>query len=363
MGFNDLLQRSTGVRVVRAHHLDALEANRIRRETLDFHRKALSAVSAMERFNGRSLTPALKRKADEYAMDVLGSADHAPWLYVYATMQGVFREGWMPDNFYQLTVVPRISKGLLTATAMKSFSNVVLNTDALPDLAYHIDGIFYDRAFRVIDRAALREIARPFGKVFVKEDNSGNGSQIAIVDADGLTDHVFGNDCVLQRPIRQHPLFDEMVRGSVATLRITTARAPDGAISRRGARLRIGRAARDWVQSAHQVQAAIIDAQGTLDATVYGPDWRACTAHPDTGFVFADVRIPQFEKAVALCLGLHGKIPHIPTIGWDVAINRDEGVELIEWNGGHCGIKFCEAISGPHFRDMGWERFARKPAA
>ncbi len=47
-------------------------------------------------------------------------------------------------------------------------------------------------------------------------------------------------------------------------------------------------------------------------------------------------------------------------IGWDLAINRDGGVDLIEWNGGYCGVKFCEAMSGPHYRDMGWERFAHK---
>ena len=357
MLINDLLERFIGLRVIRAHHLGAPHTRRQNR-TLAFHREAFDAIKTMEAHNGKKLTPALKRKADEYARDVLGGAEYAPWLYVYATMQGTFREGWMPDNFYQLVVVPRICKGLAAATDMKSFSDVVLDTEALPDIAYHVDGIFYDREFNVIDRAKLREIARPFGKVFVKLDNSGKGAAIAVVKADDLLTHDFAEDCAIQRPIQQHPLFDEMVAGPVATLRVTTARAPDGTISRRGARLRMGRPSSQWVQSDQQMQVAVSDDAGTLEDICYDPDWRAWDRHPDTGFVFKGVRIPQFDKAVQFCRNLHRRVPHIPMIGWDLAINRNEDVELIEWNGGHCGIKFCEAVSGPHFTDMNWERFA-----
>lgn len=362
MKLNDLLERLTGLRIVRSHHLGDPSTRRQNR-TLTFNHEALAAVQAMETYNGKTLTPALKRKADEYARDVLGGAEYAPWLYVYATMQGVFREGWMPDNYYHLVVVPRISKGLAAATDKKSFSDIVLDTEALPDIAYYIDGVFYDRQFNVIDRAKLREIARPFGKAFVKLDNSGKGAAIAVVKADDLLTHKFSEDCAIQRPIRQHPLFEQMVAGPVATLRITTAKSPDGTISRRGARLRMGRPKSQWVQSNEQMQVPVRDADGTLDDVCYGPDWRAWDKHPDTGFVFKGVRVPQFEKAVRFCLDLHRRVPHVPTVGWDIAINDKEDVELIEWNGGHCGVKFCEAISGPHFTDMGWERFAAEAAA
>ena len=359
MGFNDLLERSIGVRLVRASHLDELRQRRFRRDTASFHQKAFAALKGMES-NGKNLTPQLKRAADDYAVSVLGSRDYAPWLYVYATMQGRFREGWMPDNFYQLLVVPGITKGLAEITDMKSFSNVVLGTEALPDLAYHIDGVFYDRDYGVISRETLREIARPHGKVFIKRDGGGNGADIQIVAAEDLPDHRFSFDCVLQRPIRQHEFFDAIVTGSVATLRITTTKAADGSVSARSARLRVGRANTEWVQSGRQVQAAVDPRDGRLDDVCFTPDWRQWEAHPDTGFRFAGWHIPHFDKAKALALGLHAKIPHVPMIGWDLAINREGGVELIEWNGGYCGIKFCEAVSGPHYADMNWERFAPK---
>jgi hypothetical protein len=359
MGFNDFLERSIGIRVVRASHLDELAPRRFRRDTVSFHQKAFAALKGMES-NGKTLSRGIKRTADEYAASVLGSVDYAPWLYVYATMQGQFREGWMPDNFYQLLVVPQITKGLAEVTDMKSFSNIVLGTEALPDLAYHIDGVFYDRNYAIIAREQLREIARPHGKLFIKRDGGGNGADIQIVAADDLPTHTFTFDCVLQRPIRQHEFFDAIVTGSVATLRVTTAKAADGSVSARSSRLRVGRANSEWVQSGKQVQVAVDMAEGKLGHVCFTPDWREWAAHPDTGFRFSGARIPHFDKAAALALSLHAKIPHVPMIGWDLAINREGGVDLIEWNGGYCGVKFCEAMSGPHYRDMGWERFAAK---
>jgi hypothetical protein len=362
MGFNDLLERSTGFRLVRASHLNEMPERRFRRDTANFHQKAFAALKGMES-NGKTLAPEWKRAADDYAVSVLGSRDYAPWLYVYATMQRRFREGWMPDNFYQLLVVPHIAKGLAEITDKKSFSNIVLGTGALPDLAYHIDGVFYDRDYAVITRAQIREIARPHGKLFIKRDGGGNGADIQIVAADDLAAHDFTFDCVLQRPIRQHEFFDAIVAGSVATLRITTAKAADGGISARSARLRVGRAGNKWVQSDRQVQVAVDARDGSLGDVCFTPDWREWPAHPDTGFRFAGTRIPHFDKAAVLALSLHARIPHVPMIGWDLAINREGGVDLIEWNGGYCGVKFCEAISGPHYRDMGWERFAAKAPA
>ena len=357
MFVNELLQRFAGVRLVKSRELEALGANNYRRATLGFHKRAFDALRTIEERNGGSLTTGLKRRADEYAVSVLGHLDYAPWLYVYSIMQGTFQEGWMPDNFYHLKVVPRITKGLAELGSLKSFSNIVLRTDALPDLGYYIDGHFYDRRFNIISRAEMVELAKSFGSVFIKDDGAGNGVGIAKIAATDLNDHCFVQDCVIQKPIRQHSYFDAMVQGSVATVRITTAKGPDGAISRRGATLRLGRSSKEWVQSASQIQIAIVG-DGELSPNGYMADWRACRTHPDSGFVFEGNRIPHFDKALQLCLSMHAKLPHVPVIGWDLAVNSNDEIEIIEWNGGYSGIKFDEAISGPHYRDMGWERFA-----
>ena len=360
MRINDFLARSLGLRITRERHLQGLGFHSRRDRTRIINGEAADALHAMQSFNGRTLTPALKRKSDEYAVEILGSPEYAPWLYVFSALRGEFLEGWMPENYYHIEVVPRIIKGLADITTLKSFSNLLLRSDALPDIAYHIDGIFYDRDYRLISRADMMDLVRPHGDVFIKGDGGGRGNKIRRLSADALADHEFTEDCALQKPIRPHPFFEEFMTGALATLRITTVKTLKGTVEMRGAGLRFGRAGTEWLISEKSVRVAIVDDAGAFDPMGYTPDWRAWPAHPDTGVCFAERRIPAFAEAVNFCRTLHARLPHFAIIGWDVAINRDGAVELVEWNGGHGGITLSEAVNGPHFKDMGWERFARK---
>jgi hypothetical protein len=101
----------------------------------DWHKKeAMKAVRVIETCNSQELTPALKKIADEYSRDIFGSRRYAPWLYVYSLVNGQFKEGWIPDNFFGKIVCPRVNKELVAVTGFKTFSNVVLRTNALPDI-------------------------------------------------------------------------------------------------------------------------------------------------------------------------------------------------------------------------------------
>src|SRR5437879_4239473 len=105
----------------------------------EYHKKeALKAVGAIEAYNGARLTPSLKKRADDYAIAVLGKKAYAPWLYVYALVGGAFKEGWIPDNFFGRVVWPAVNNGLGELTHYKSLTNVVLKTDSLPDIAYRL---------------------------------------------------------------------------------------------------------------------------------------------------------------------------------------------------------------------------------
>lgn len=357
MLINDILSKIMGVRLVREKYLeDILKRN----ESSKLNDKAAKCLHVMTTVNGKSLSPALRKQSDEYAREVLGDLEYAPWLYVYCAMQGKFREGWMPENYFHLIVVPKIMKGLSDLTTLKTFSNLLLRTDALPDIAYSIDGVCYDRDYRIISRAEMAAIAKSHGDVYVKGDGGEAGNNIKRLSGEALQDHVFSDDGVVQSAIRPHPFFDEFVTGAVATLRITTVKTPSGKVALRGARLRFGRSDSSWLTSSRSVRVAILDREGTLDEFGYTPEWRAWSAHPDTGVPFAGRKVPSFARAADLCLELHANLPHFAVIGWDVAVNREGKPELIEWNGGHCAISFQEGLDGPHFSDMGWERFAKR---
>jgi hypothetical protein len=321
------------------------------------------AVQTIEKFNRQKLSHRLKKQADDYAIQVLGKKLYAPWLYVYTLVSdGNFKEGWIPDNFFGKLVIPELNR-LRSITNVKTFSNAVLKTKALPDVAYYIDHVLYNRDFKVIDITSLREIiGDTYKNVFVKKDWSGEGKGVFKLAFEDINEGVFrriGN-CVVQSPIQQHEFFEHIISGSVATVRVTTVKNVDGKIDMRASYLRLGRRNTAWVRSDNSVRVAIIDRNGELDKFGYTENWRRWLNHPDSNFSFSKQRVPQFRDAVEYCLKLHALVPHFAIIGWDITISYDDKIKLFEWNADHCEIKFSEATTGPCFTGLNWERLREK---
>src|SRR5665213_1301726 len=126
MLITDFFARMSGVRIARESTLEAAGFHAWRNTNRELNEKAEKALAAITTLNGRALTPALRRRCDEYAMEVLGGPEYAPWLRFYSAMRGEFHEGWMPENYYHMVVVPRIIKGLADLSTMKSLSNLLL---------------------------------------------------------------------------------------------------------------------------------------------------------------------------------------------------------------------------------------------
>jgi hypothetical protein len=325
------------------------------------NQRARLALNGVERQQGTT-DRAILRRCDEYAHEVLGSRRYAPWLQLYAAVAGGFREGWIPDNYYGLVVQPAKNDVAAKVSILKTFTNRILDTDALPDLAYVIDGVSYSRDFRPIRHAEL--IATLFERddhAYFKPDDSNQGRSIVIMTRDDFADgaQTMLPDGVFQAPIKQHDFFEALSPNSTATVRITTAREADGTISTRAAYLRVGRRSDDIVRSASALKIALDRRSGMLAESGYLPDWRRVDAHPDTGFRFGGHTLPHFDDAVALCESLHRRCPHMACVGWDVCSDQDGAVKVMEWNAFHNDIKFSEATTGPCFGGLGWETLWR----
>ncbi|MFC5436773.1 sugar-transfer associated ATP-grasp domain-containing protein [Rhodanobacter umsongensis] len=308
----------------------------------------------------------LFRLANEYSQEVLGSAKYAPWMHVYTAISGGFKEGWIPDNYYGLVVEPLKSGGAAKVVNLKSFTNRILHTEALPDLAYVIDGIYYDRDFKPISETNLIELLfAQDGRVFFKSDNSCQGRDVVIMTREDFprAGHDRLVDGVFQAPIKQHEFFAAISAGSTATVRITTARELDGTVAVKAAYLRVGRAADEIVRCRSHVRVAADIRTGALNDTAYLHNWRRTEEHPDTQFRFAGHAIPHFSAAAELCRSLHASCPHMPCVGWDVCIDQDNQTKIMEWNARYNDIKFSEATAGPCFRGLGWESLWKRAAA
>lgn len=306
-----------------------------------------------------SLSKQAIRECDDYAVAVLGDRKYAPWLYVYTLVSGQFKPGWIPDNFYGAVVVPQRNGHYGACSSLKPLNNLFFGAEEFPDLGSFVNGLFLDRTYRVHSPEDFKSLLfRDSERVVFKADKSFKGQGIHFFEKSGFNAKAFeslGNG-VFQRYVEQHPLFNEYTPNSVATIRITTVMEESGQATARGCNLRLAVGSDTHVQSASAVAIPVAIETGVLNDTGYMPSWTTTRSHPTSKKGFADVRLPNFEKCIDTVTFLHSKIPFVRCIGWDLIVDKEDGVVVLEWNGGHNGLNLTEATKGPAFADLGWEK-------
>lgn len=319
-------------------------------------RAAINALKSIEKEKGK-LSSEIINQCNKYAKDYLGDLKYAPWLYVYSAIRGEFKHGWIPDNYYGDIVVQDVDGLYSIPCELKPLSNRILQTDKLPDLLYINNGVFFGtKNYKPITKnEAFNLLFDGSDTVIFKNNDSSRGRGVQFLKKDEWNAEAFKDKSgVFQRIIKQHEFFNNIFPHPGATIRITTALDNAGKATVRAAYLRLGRSNDDskHVQSSSAVKVAIDLNTGELLSNGYLADWRSTSFHPDTNVAFKGLVVPGFRAACTEIENLHNNYPFVQCIGWDVSINNNEQVEIMEWNAGHNDIKFSEAVQGPCFTDI-----------
>ncbi|WP_339714839.1 sugar-transfer associated ATP-grasp domain-containing protein [uncultured Kriegella sp.] len=328
----------------------------VRRYHYISNRQAFKALEEIEKENGK-LTSKSKGIIDEYAVDILGWKGFAPWLYVYTAVHGSFKEGWIPDNYYFKKVVPKIQGDYGKISFLKSLNNLIFQKEVGPDVAYYINGFWFDKSFKAIAKEKLEAVLfRDTAMVVCKSDQSCQGSGVFVIRKDGFDLNAIekiGN-CTIQSYIDQHAFFNAFMPDVVATIRMTTVVDAENRISLRACYLRLGRFNDTHVKSVSHIRVPIDVNDGRLHEKGYLANWKRVDEHPDSKLSFVNKYIPNYKECVQLVLELHQRMPMVRTIGWDIVVDAAGHPIVLEWNGYSNDIKFSEATQGPCFQDLNW---------
>jgi hypothetical protein len=318
---------------------------------------------SIERARGKT-DPAQLRLADTYARDVFGDACYAPWLHVYTAFCRTFREGWIPDNYYGWVVVPKMKGMYGQVSHLKPLSRLLFRDDAFPDVGYYVNGMFFSADHIAVPRAQVADLVfAQSDKVAFKLDQSSASRGVHFIDRadfDAARIERLGNG-VFQRFIVQHEWFGQFASKAVATVRFTTVVDDAGRISLRACFLRLGRAADAYVRPDSEICVPVDLATGKLYGEGYLADWSANAVHPDSKVRFQGLVLPAYAKCVEKVMALHARMPYARCVGWDVTVDANGDVQVMEWNAEHNDVKFSEATQGPCFADLKWE--ALRPRA
>lgn len=327
-----------------------------------YHRNhAMEAKRILKSIEGEkgSLSQKIVKNCNDYAMDVFRHLRYAAWLYVYSAIAGRFKEGWIPDNYYGAVVVPKLKGNYGKLSKLKPLNPMVFSNDSFPDILSYSNGVFFDTQYRVLHPESLIEkLFTDQDRVVYKLNDSSRGKGIFFFDRESFdlpSIYKLGNG-LFQSFIHQHEVFEEFTRDSVATIRMTTALADDGATSLRACYLRLGSGSDTHVQSESHIRIPIDRKSGAFHNVGFTTDWLEIDRHPSSKVKFDGKFIPAYSDCLKLVTDLHKKVPYTRCIGWDVTLDSRQNVRVMEWNAEHNDIKFGEATQGPCFPDLHWER-------
>ncbi len=324
-------------------------------------RIALNILQKIEKEKGKT-NPLFLKKADEYAREIFGWKGYSPWLYVYSAIAEEFKEGWIPDNYYGKIVVPKLKGEYGKIADKRALTRQILQSDTFPDLFYFVNGLWFDTNYNIVTKDKVEKILKIEGGGIFKSDTSVQGKGVKMISQSqfNMVDIQNMGNGVLQKFIRQHDFYNKIIDQSVATLRLTTAIDNEGIINLVAAYLRVGSNNDKIVKSASHIRIPVNLNNGELDRMGYTTDWKTIDKHPYTGFVFQGKTVPLYNQCVKIIKDLHKKLPYVRIIGWDLIVNNNNEVKLMEWNGSHNDIKFSEATQGPIFKGMGLEELWKK---
>lgn len=321
--------------------------------------EAFRTLRTIQRRTGRSVSRRDKQLCDDYATAVLGSKLFAPWLYAYTAISGTFKEGWIPENFYDGVVVRRLKGHYGAICDLRALNSVLFSSAAFPDLLAYANGLFFNSAHEVIPRSSVEDVLfRNDAVVVYKLDYSARGSDVHFLNKNTMDiDKVvaMGNG-LFQRYIHQHELLAAFHQTSVATLRVTTVCDDRGQITPRAAHLRLGVSDDTHVRIDRQIRVPIDVTSGVFSEVGFTVQYDSVHEHPTSRKPFAGNRFPSFENCLQLTRDLHRKVPFARCIGWDLAVDVHDKINLMEWNATYNAIQFSEAIQGPCFVGLGWEQ-------
>lgn len=155
---------------------------------------------------------------------------------------------------------------------------------------------------------------------------------------------------IIQELIHQHEEINKIYSQSVNSIRIVTCNFK-GKTEVLSAVIRIGQGGNKLDNASQGGLFCGINEDGTLKKFGYSKYGETCTVHPQ-GAVFAQCRIPNFDKCKELVINLSNRFLRISKlISWDLAVDEKGEPIIIEVNLCYGGTDIHQIANGPLFGD------------
>lgn len=215
-----------------------------------------------------------------------------------------------------------------------------------------LNGSFYDKEMHYISKEEAIGILKSKNEFIIKPAiGTLKGDGVVKVDCkkDDINQAIetAGRNFIAQEVLKQADEIERLNPSSLNCFRVTTiyinnrfGYATSLKVAKKGS-------VRDNWNSAYWIN---VNNEGRLSEFGYDYDVNPI-AHSDSGIVFKDILIPHFQEMIAYLEKMHKKyFANCGVIGWDVTLDKEYKVSVIETNLWNPGTNIEQFVSGDFFK-------------
>ena len=305
---------------------------------------------------GSVVSRRLKRKIKAYAKRRFGSTAYWPGVALATEMRGEYKDGWIPFDYFYFELEPKLNPpGYANIGDIRTLDYKRFGDFAIKPLFLYIPQNFYSADFEPLGVPELKSILAEYDDMLVvKQEFGWGGKQVQVMHSSEFKPEQLHRttNYIIQPFLKQYKTLHELYPDSVNTFRVYTFRKKDGSVEVLLCYLRFGLDGTRVDNLSAGGQCLLFDSAGRpeeMSIDAFG--LKADRVHKNTGFVFADLKIPMYKDIINSCTSIHLKYPHIRLIGWDIAVDESGAPKLIEWNTQRPSFDWEDALWGPFFPD------------
>ena len=285
------------------------------------------------------------------------------WHEYYSSVNKLYSPEYLPTYLYYAKIYPKMNPPRWADMySDKNLIDKIVPSAPLPETyVKNINGYFYvgessatfEEAIKACDnlpdaiikhsietcqgKSVLRFSSKD-GQVIVKNDSSSMSIKELLES--------YGKNYIVQSAVSQCEKMASLNPTSLNTVRIMTYKRKTDVVVL-FAVVRMGRMGTVVDNASAGGLYCGVNEDGSLKKEAYTLTPFSKMTASDNGVVFADFVVPQYSHMVSLVKKWHDDLPYVKLIGWDVAIDENDNIVLIEINAASPGL--FQAATGPAF--------------
>lgn len=265
---------------------------------------------------------------------------------------------FIPENLFYSRIEQALNKGIMyPALEDKNLLDKFFPPSILPKtIVKNINGFYYVNDVQVPLDAAIQECCKKEAFVIKPTIGTNGGEGVKRIDLEDVMDcpgeitklfAEYGADFIVQDILEQHPELAILNPTSINTIRVISYMREKEVVPL-SAVLRIGRSGSFTDNWSLGGVACGVNKEGFLNTfavDIYGGRYYKT----DNGTPLQGVKIPHYEKILVAIKSLHRQLPYFRIISWDLLIDENSEVKMIEFNAMGQDINAHQMANGPLF--------------